>query len=67
MTSSGAVAQYIVEPAFYSNDQCILVNQATWQRLPPDLQKLLTETMIEVERDSDFHRLARFLETDVNE
>ncbi|MFO1310648.1 MAG: TRAP transporter substrate-binding protein DctP [Burkholderiales bacterium] len=44
--------KYIVEPAFYSNDQCILVNQATWQKLPPDLQKLLTETMIEVERDS---------------
>jgi len=44
--------RYVTEPHFYSNDQCILVNQATWKKLPPDLQKLMTDTMIEVERDS---------------
>lgn len=44
--------KYIVEPHFYSNDQCILVNQATWRKLPPDLQKLMTDVAIEVERDS---------------
>ena len=44
--------RYIVEPHFYSNDQCILVNQATWKKLPPDLQKLMMDTAIEVERDS---------------
>lgn len=44
--------RYVVEPHFYSNDQCILVNQATWKKLPADLQKLMMDTMIEVERDS---------------
>lgn len=44
--------RYVVEPSFYSNDQCILVNQAAWKKLPADLQKLMMDTMIEVERDS---------------
>jgi TRAP-type transport system periplasmic protein len=44
--------RYIVEPQFYSNDQCILVNSAAWNKLPADLQKLVKDTMIEVERDS---------------
>jgi TRAP-type C4-dicarboxylate transport system substrate-binding protein len=44
--------RYIVEPQFYSNDQCILVNSAAWKKLPPDLQKLMNDVMLEVERDS---------------
>jgi len=44
--------KYIVEPHFYSNDQCILVNLATWNKLPPDMQKLMNDVMLEVERDS---------------
>lgn len=44
--------KYIVEPHFYSNDQCILVNLATWNKLPADLQKLMNDVMLEVERDS---------------
>jgi TRAP-type C4-dicarboxylate transport system substrate-binding protein len=44
--------RYIIEPQFYSNDQCILINLATWNKLPPDLQKLMNDVMLEVERDS---------------
>jgi TRAP-type C4-dicarboxylate transport system substrate-binding protein len=44
--------KYVVEPQFYSNDQCILVNQATWNRLPADVKKLMQDVMLEVERDS---------------
>jgi len=44
--------KYIIEPQFYSNDQCILLNQAAWNKLPPDTQKLLKDVMLDVERDS---------------
>ena len=44
--------KYIIEPQFYTNDQCILLNQAAWNKLPADTQKLLKDIMLEVERDS---------------
>lgn len=44
--------KYVVEPQFYSNDQCILVNQASWNKLPADVKKLFQDVMLEVERDS---------------
>jgi len=44
--------KYVVEPQFYSNDQCILVNQASWNKLPADVKKLMQDVMLEVERDS---------------
>lgn len=44
--------KYVIEPQFYTNDQCILVNQATWNKLPPDVKKLFQDVMLEVERDS---------------
>lgn len=44
--------KYVVEPQFYTNDQCILINQAAWGKLPPDAQKFLKQVMLEVEHDS---------------
>jgi TRAP-type C4-dicarboxylate transport system substrate-binding protein len=44
--------KYVMEPQFYTNDQCILVNEAAWNKLPPDTRKLLNDIMLEVEKDS---------------
>ena len=44
--------RYIIEPKFYENDQGILINLDTWNRLPEDVRKLLTAIMIKVEKES---------------
>ncbi|MEW6265327.1 MAG: TRAP transporter substrate-binding protein DctP [Thermodesulfobacteriota bacterium] len=42
----------IVEPKFYTNEQVILINLNSWNKLPKEMQQLLNEVMIEVEKES---------------
>jgi TRAP-type C4-dicarboxylate transport system substrate-binding protein len=44
--------RYIVEPGFYGNDQCILMNLNKWKALPKDLQEILTEAAKQAERET---------------
>lgn len=44
--------KFIVKPAFYTNEQIILINLNTWNKLPQDVQRMFTDMMLEVERDS---------------
>jgi len=42
--------RYIVEPGFYGNDQCIIMNLDKWESLPEDVQDILTEAAKQTER-----------------
>jgi TRAP-type C4-dicarboxylate transport system substrate-binding protein len=44
--------RYIVEPGFYGNDQCILMNLNKWKALPNNLQEILTEAAKQAERET---------------
>jgi TRAP-type C4-dicarboxylate transport system substrate-binding protein len=44
--------RYIVEPGFYGNDQCIIMNLNKWNALPKDLQEILTEAAKQAERET---------------
>ena len=44
--------RYVIDPSFYGSDQVMIVNASAWDRLPQDVQEVLTEIMIEVERES---------------
>jgi TRAP-type C4-dicarboxylate transport system substrate-binding protein len=46
------VTKYVVDPGFYQVDVCILVNLDTWNRLPKDLQQVLTDVAVEVEHEA---------------
>jgi len=43
------VTEYVIDPPFYQVDCIILVSNKTWDKLPDDLKKVLTEAMQEVE------------------
>jgi TRAP-type C4-dicarboxylate transport system substrate-binding protein len=44
--------RYIVEPGFYGNDQCLIMNLAKWESLPGDVQEILTEAAKQTERET---------------
>ena len=46
------VTKYVVDPGFYQVDVCILVNLDTWNRLPKDLQQVLTDVAKEIEHEA---------------
>lgn len=46
------VTKYIVEPPFYNGVNIVLVNKEAWDKLPANLQQLLTKTEEEAERVS---------------
>jgi TRAP-type C4-dicarboxylate transport system substrate-binding protein len=46
------VTKYVVDPGFYQVDVCILVNLDSWNRLPKDLQQLLTKVAEQVEHEA---------------
>lgn len=46
------VCKYILEPRIYQMNIEGLVNLKTWENLPPHLQKIMTDCMIENERNS---------------
>lgn len=46
------VTKYVVDPGFYQVDVCILINLDTWNRLPQDLQQVLTDVAKEVEHEA---------------
>ena len=45
------VCKYIIKPRIYQMNLETLVNLKTWEKLPPHLQKVLTECMIENEKE----------------
>ncbi len=45
--------KYIIHPPFYQQDQTIIFNLDTWKKLPPDLQKLADEVMMQIEKESE--------------
>ncbi len=49
------VTKYMVEPGFYQTDVVILVNKDKWEKLSPEQQNLLKETMIETEKEAAAH------------
>jgi len=44
--------KYTVFPQFYQVDNQIIFNYDTWKRLPKDVQKIIDDVMVLVERDS---------------
>jgi TRAP-type C4-dicarboxylate transport system substrate-binding protein len=46
------LVRYIVEPGFYGNDQCIIMNLNKWNALPKDVQEILTEAAKQTERET---------------
>jgi TRAP-type transport system periplasmic protein len=44
-----AVTKYLVDHPYYQSTVAIIMNQASWERLPPHLQKLMTDSMIQAE------------------
>jgi TRAP-type C4-dicarboxylate transport system substrate-binding protein len=45
--------KYIILPHFYQQDQTIIFNLASWNKLPKDIQQMMDRIMVGVERDSD--------------
>jgi len=45
------VCKYIIEPRIYQMNIEALINQKTWEKLPKHLQTLLTDSMIENEKE----------------
>jgi TRAP-type transport system periplasmic protein len=56
--SSGcqAVTKYLVQPGYLQASQVVMMNLKTWQKLPPDLQQVITDAMIYNEKvTTDFY------------
>lgn len=45
-----AVTKYMVDHAYYQSTVAIIMNLNSWDRLPPHLQKLLTDSMTQAEK-----------------
>lgn len=43
--------KYLIDHKFYNLHTAIQINLDTWNKLPPDLQNLITEAMIDVEKE----------------
>ena len=54
--------KYIILPHFYKQDQTIIFNFNSWNKLPKDLQQMMDKIMIGVEKDSDAFILGRVAE-----
>lgn len=44
--------RYRVDPPFYRSDMVVLVNEATWKKLPPEARVLIDKTIAAYERES---------------
>lgn len=44
-----SVTKYLVDHPYYQSTVAVIMNQASWERLPPHLQKLVMDTMIQAE------------------
>ncbi len=44
--------KFIIEPAFYGSDTSFLINLDAWKKLSPELQKLLTDINVQIEKES---------------
>ena len=55
------VTKYIVEPGFYQTPNMLLLNLQTWNKLPKNLQDIMTEAAIESEKEvvAYFGKLAK--------
>lgn len=53
--------KYVVEPGFYNNDQVIIMNLASWQKLPAEAKKVIDQAIQETEHESSegFIQLAK--------
>jgi TRAP-type C4-dicarboxylate transport system substrate-binding protein len=49
------VTKHVVEPAFYQVDVIALVNMNAWNKVPPELQKVITACMQETEIEAQKH------------
>lgn len=49
------VTKFVIEPAFYQVDVIALVHIHSWNKLPKDLQEVLSASMQEVEREASGH------------
>jgi TRAP-type C4-dicarboxylate transport system substrate-binding protein len=49
------VTKFVIEPAFYQVDVATLVHTNAWNKLPKDLQDVLSASMQEVEREAYEH------------
>lgn len=49
------VTKYMIDPGFYQTDVVILVNKDKWEKLSPEQQNYLKETMIETEKEAAVH------------
>lgn len=56
------VTKYVIEPSFYQVDVIALVNQNAWDKLSPELQKILEDSMQEVETKAAEHFKAKIAE-----
>lgn len=45
------VTKYVIDPGFYMVDVTLLMNLDAWKKLPEDMQKILQEVSIKLERD----------------
>ena len=50
-----AVTKFIIEPAFYQVDVMVIANINAWNKLPKNLQNVLTASMQEVEKEAYLH------------
>ena len=45
------VNKYFINPGFSRGSMCLYINNESWNRIPADLRKLMTDTMVEVETE----------------
>ncbi len=49
------LTKYVIDPGFYQVDVIGLINLEKWNSLPADVQKIITDASIEVEKDMGQH------------
>ena len=58
-----AVTKFIIEPAFYQVDVMVIANINAWNKLPKNLQNVLTASMQEVEKEA-YHHFGKLIKED---
>jgi TRAP-type C4-dicarboxylate transport system substrate-binding protein len=51
-TGLAKVLPYCIDHGWYSDNNTFIINMKVWNRLPKNLQKVMTDSMIEVERET---------------
>lgn len=53
--------KYVIEPGFYNNDQVIIMNLKSWEKLPEEARKIIDQAIQETEHESSegFIQLAK--------